>query len=143
MTAPDSAAFEDAAQEHALPGPAGERTITDLHQSMTIRLTETSNGRLRVTASGEVDLGCAETLHRILQGSLRHSPGGLDLDLSDIHFFDCSGLNVLLRLRRTAGELCVPLRIVRPSAAVTRVVELTGTDVLLIEPAGADACLPL
>jgi len=145
MTATGCAAFEDEARELALSGsaPAGERTVADVRRSMTVRLTEVSGGGLRAAVRGEVDLGCAETLHRVLQGGLRRSPGGLDLDLSGIDFFDCSGLNVLLRLRRTARELCIPLRLVHPAAAVTRILELTGADVLLIEPSEADACLPM
>ena len=46
-------------------------------------------------------------------------------DLTGVTFFDSSALNVVLRAQRQAGEQDVELAVV-PSAAVARVIELTG-----------------
>ena len=46
--------------------------------------------------------GCAPTLDRVLGDSLREAGHRLDLDLGGVTFFDCGGLNVLLRARSLA-----------------------------------------
>jgi len=119
---PDSAA----AQQHPSPHV---RVVRDLHSGLQVRLTE-AGARTRATVIGEVDLGCAGMLQHVLQDTLSSAPGGLDLDLSGVAFFDCSGMNVLLRLRAQARGLGVPLAVVRMSPAVVRVLELTRSGAL-------------
>jgi anti-anti-sigma factor len=106
-----------------LPEPV-VRVVRDLHSGLRVLLTE-DGGRARAAVTGEVDFGCAGVLLHVLQDTLSDAPGGLDLDLSGVRFFDCSGMNVLLRLRTRAIELGVPLTVVRMSPAVVRVVQLT------------------
>ncbi|MGX1549206.1 anti-sigma factor antagonist [Streptomyces adustus] len=84
-----------------------------------------------VTASGEIDLHSSPALGQVLQDALDQSADGVDIDLTGIAFCDCSGLNVLLRVRRHARETAKTLTVRVSSPAVQRLLELTGTvDVL-------------
>jgi len=107
--------------------PAAGRMIRDLHSGLDVRLTEAA-GRTRAAISGEIDLGCSLLLERVLAEGLRSTPGGLDVDLRGVEFFDCSGLNVLLQLRARAEEAGAELAVTGMSPAVRRVFELTGCD---------------
>lgn len=55
-----------------------------------------------MAVSGEIDIDTEQTLQHALRLALARSSDGLDLDLSGVGFCDCSGLNVLLRVRRIA-----------------------------------------
>ncbi|MFE2586809.1 anti-sigma factor antagonist [Streptomyces sp. NPDC059378] len=84
-----------------------------------------------VTASGEIDFDSGPALGQVLQEALDQSADGVDVDLAGIAFCDCSGLNVLLRVRRHAREAGKTLTVRLSSPAVQRLLELTGTvDVL-------------
>lgn len=106
------------------------RVVRALRGRLTVRLTAGPAGttdRTRATVIGEVDLDCAPMLQDVLADNLRLSPGGLDIDLRGIAFFDCSGLNVLLRLRGLAEQFGTELTVTGMTPAVTRVLDLTGT----------------
>lgn len=109
--------------------------VIDIHRSLTIRLVEDGEGRVRAAVYGEVDFDCAEILRHVLEDNLRRAAGGVDLDLEHVEFFDCSGLNVLIHLRRTARQVGAGLRVLSPSPAVARVLTLTGMNTLLDPPA--------
>ncbi|MEU1149287.1 ANTAR domain-containing protein [Streptomyces sp. NPDC005863] len=104
-------------------------------------------GRTTVAVWGELDLDAAQRLRSELYGALSHAPQGLDLDLREVDFCDCSGLNLLLGLRHQAVEQGKTVRIARSSPALERVIDLTGTRHLLAptEPTGggADAACPV
>ncbi len=92
-----------------------------------------------VTASGEIDFGNSPALGQILQEALDHSADGVEVDLAGIEFCDCSGLNVLLHVRRRAREAAKTLTVRVSSPAVQRLLELTGTvDELTATGAGGD-----
>jgi anti-anti-sigma factor len=111
----------------------GVRTVHGLRCRLTIRLAETTD-RTRATVTGEVDLDSAAMLQHVLTDSLRLPPGGLDLDLRGIEFFDCSGLSVLLRLRALAEQSGTEFTVPAMAPVVTRVLELTGTHGLFALP---------
>ena len=84
-----------------------------------------------VTASGEIDFDSSPALGQVLQDALDESADGLDVDLAGIGFCDCSGLNVLLRVRHRAREAAKTLTVRVSSPVVMRLLELTDTvDVL-------------
>jgi anti-anti-sigma factor len=73
-----------------------------------------------VAIVGEIDLLSAPALKRSIDGM------DIELawfDLSSVTFIDSTGLQLFLELRHVLG----PLRIVAASAAVERVLDLTGT----------------
>ncbi|MGW5640860.1 anti-sigma factor antagonist [Streptomyces sp. NPDC003832] len=80
-----------------------------------------------VTAAGEIDCNSSPALGQILQDALERSANGVEVDLARIAFCDCSGLHVLLRVRRQARETAKTLCVRVSSPAVQRLLELTGT----------------
>jgi anti-anti-sigma factor len=90
--------------------PAGERTV--------------------VAVSGDIDIDTERQLQRSLREALTRSVGGLDLDLTQVDFCDCSGLNVLLRIRRLALTDAKRVDIRAAGPAVQRLLGLTHTSVL-------------
>ncbi|MEU8953522.1 ANTAR domain-containing protein [Streptomyces sp. NPDC048518] len=95
---------------------------------------------------GELDLDAAQRLRSELYDALSHAARGLDLDLREVDFCDCSGLNLLLGLRQQAVEQGKTVLIARSSPALERVIDLTGTRNLLTlteQTGGADAACPV
>ncbi|MFC9843836.1 anti-sigma factor antagonist [Streptomyces sp. NPDC060223] len=80
-----------------------------------------------VVVSGAIDNVTGQALHDGLRRALARSARGIDLDLSDVEFCDCSGLNVLLRLRRRALDEGKTIAIQATSTAVRRLFSVTGT----------------
>jgi anti-anti-sigma factor len=131
-----------------VPGAAGpdsppqpSRTIHDLRTPLAVELTETGE-RTRAVVLGEVDLSSAPALRLILEDTLRlHDSGGLDIDLSRVRFFDCAGLNVLLRARELALHLGITVGVTAVTPTVERLLTLTGMHALFA-PAPADRSAP-
>ncbi|MEY9998161.1 anti-sigma B factor antagonist [Streptomyces sp. V4I8] len=63
-------------------------------------------------------------------------PRHCELDLAQLSFMDSTGLALLLTHHRHAQAAGGSLRIVHPSPAVTRVLELTGTRAILLADPG-------
>ncbi|MEU9283675.1 ANTAR domain-containing protein [Streptomyces sp. NPDC048275] len=97
--------------------PAGERTV--------------------VVVAGELDIDMEQALQHALREALAHSVHGLDLDLAGVDFCDCSGLNVLLRIRRLALVEAKTVCIQTAGIAVERLLTLTRTWPLFAHPDGA------
>jgi anti-anti-sigma factor len=89
--------------------------------------TRPEGDRVVVVLRGAIDWEDEEALRRALLDALGRTVRGIDLDLKEVSFWDCSGLNVLLAVRRVAlldGKTVV-LRATSP--VVDRVLELTDT----------------
>lgn len=80
---------------------------------------------------GELDIDSVTRLQPDLFHVLLHSAAGLDLDLGAVTFSDCSGVNLLLRLHRQATQQGKTLIISAMSPAMERILDLTGTRILL------------
>ena len=91
---------------------------------------DSSAGVVTVVVTGEVDLDTAPTVRDEM---LRHLEDGavIHLDLGCVTFMDSSGLHVLLTTTRQAALVGAELQLVRVSARVQRLLELTGTDAVL------------
>ncbi|MDR6976048.1 anti-anti-sigma factor [Streptomyces sp. 3330] len=90
--------------------------------------------RVVVAVRGELDLDSADQLAQALGAALDAAVDGVDLDLGDVRFCDCSALNVMIGLRDQGlrqGKTVV-LRAVAP--AVERLLTLTGTRMLFDAP---------
>lgn len=96
--------------------------------------------RMSVTCRGELDMG-AEWLQPELYDALDRSATGVDLDLGEVRFCDCGGLNVLLDLRREALDQGKTITVRVCSPAVGRLLDLTGARELFVdeEADGPDA----
>jgi anti-anti-sigma factor len=90
-----------------------------------------SAGAPVIVVSGDLDISSVERLREAVAAVAAGHPDELTFDVSELRFMDSAGIAVLLG---AAGKVPT-VRLLRPSAAVRRVVELTGlTDVLKVEP---------
>jgi anti-anti-sigma factor len=105
--------------EHQL---AADRT-----ERLTLDLTPHPRGSV-VKVAGELDHDTAPQLLRILDQALAQHHGPVVVDCAGITFCDSSGLNTLLRARRTATTVERALLLAAPSRATLRVLRLTGAD---------------
>ncbi|MCG0285193.1 STAS domain-containing protein [Streptomyces sp. PSAA01] len=87
-----------------------------------------------VVIRGEVDYETAPAVSAALRTALHASTEGVDVDLRAVRFWDCSGLNALLRLRREALAHGKTVTVRSPSGVVRRVLSLTGTAPLFRPP---------
>lgn len=91
----------------------------------------------RVVVGGEIDLACADAFQAELRSAL--DDGVLLIDLDPLSFIDSSGLHALVQCAASRNG-SPPLRIIRASAHVRRVMEIAGIGhvggiELLAEPA--------
>ena len=96
-------------------------------------VTRPAGARTVVVVSGEIDIDTEQTLQRALRLALARSSEGVDLDLTGAGFCDCSGLNVLLRVRRIALTDGKTLRIRAAAPAVERLLTPTDTSSLFTD----------
>ncbi|MFF8974499.1 ANTAR domain-containing protein [Streptomyces sp. NPDC014995] len=86
--------------------------------------------RVVVAVRGELDLESAEQLGHALRAALAGAVGGVDLELGEVAFCDCSVLNVLLSLRDQGLKQDKTLVIRSAGPVVERLLDLTGTAAL-------------
>ncbi len=96
---------------------------------MTIMVEPASNGWAVLRVLGEFDISLADEVRatgtEALRGQDVHS---LRIDLSEVTFLDSTGLGALISLRNAAQEAGGDAVLVRPTAAVDRVLVLTQLD---------------
>ena len=90
-----------------------------------------------IRAAGEVDLSTAAALRRELAAA-REAADTVLLDLSDVTFIDSTGLHLLLEVSHRSAVTDWSFFIVRPSKAVRRLIELSGTAdrLTVVDPTG-------
>ncbi|MEV0470989.1 ANTAR domain-containing protein [Streptomyces prunicolor] len=93
-------------------------------------VTHPAGTRTVVAVSGEIDIDTEQTMQHALRLALARSSEGVDLDLTGVGFCDCSGLNVLLRVRRIALADGKTLGVRALSPWVERLLALTDTSSL-------------
>lgn len=76
--------------------------------------------------SGDVDVAVVDDLLTRARDLLSRTTGDLVLDLGEVTFIDSSGLGALVRIRKSAAEKGVSLRLVNVPASVSRIFDLTG-----------------
>ena len=84
-----------------------------------------------VLVRGELDLATAPDLRDALVGCLDHRYPTIDVDLRDVTFMACAGINVLLAGRRSATTAGLQLAVVRPSPVADRLMTLAHTRTLI------------
>src|SRR5687767_2613820 len=98
--------------------------MTDVNDFDIVATTDGDVGR--VTISGELDTDTAprliSTTHEIAVAPRR----GVELDCEGVTFLDSAGVRALIVARNEATRNGVDLVLVRPSAQLTRVIEMTG-----------------
>ncbi|HEY2286315.1 MAG TPA: STAS domain-containing protein [Streptosporangiaceae bacterium] len=101
-----------------------------------------SDGHLVVAAiRGELDLATVPDLAGPLS-SLAAAGQHLILDLGALEFCDCTGLSLVLRVRRQAASAGGTLQLAAAVPRVARLMALTGTgDLLGARPCRPDCCI--
>ena len=104
---------------------------------LTITLSAPSSGAVLLRCAGELDLCSGPAFSRALDTACRPVSRGAEfgaaqsgvvaLDLSGITFFSVRGVSLLLAAEETASSRGMRLRLVAASAAVRRVLRITGT----------------
>ena len=79
-----------------------------------------------VEICGEIDIQSAPQLRDELLQVLRRYGSQLALDLGEVTFLDCAGINVLLATRRRARLEDGWIRVIRASPRVRRTISLLG-----------------
>lgn len=92
---------------------------------MAIRIDTTeSEGEVRIVVHGDVDMTSGDRLESELLQAERESPATLVLDLSDVEFFDSTGLQILLDADLRAHEEDRKLVVVPGDGEAARVLAL-------------------
>jgi anti-anti-sigma factor len=88
--------------------------------------TEYGAARATIMLTGELDLDGAPRLRAVLSDCLDRHPRLLLLDLGNLRFCDCAGLNLLLEARTSAHACGVELAVEGVRGQVGRLFTLTG-----------------
>ena len=108
-----------------------------MHSPDLLRVTvePLENARL-IRAAGELDMSSAPALRHELDVARDEAVTAL-LDMAEVTFIDSTGLHLLLDASRSGDGTDWSFFIVRPSAAVQRLIDVSGTGDLLalVEPA--------
>ena len=91
------------------------------------------DGEVVVRAAGEIDLATAPEFRERLSALTSVNGHDVMVDLADVSFIDSTGLVALVQARQSLESCGRQLIIVRPSPAVTRVLEIAGLDRLFGE----------
>jgi anti-anti-sigma factor len=94
-----------------------------------------------VRATGEIDMSTIDVLRRELDAARAGAAAAL-LDLSGVTFMDSTGLHLLLEASRSSAVSDWGFFVVRPSRAVRRLIEVSGTaDLIMVLDARAERVL--
>lgn len=102
------------------------------HEAPLIVNAAVEGGVARVTLRGELDLDQASTLAEELFAFAGQGATGVTVDVSGLNFIDSSGLRALLSAREQLEDAGATFRLTNLSAAVERVLDMTGTRSLLV-----------
>jgi anti-sigma B factor antagonist len=100
---------------------------------LTLSIRPAGDGII-VAVSGEVDVCTQGPLQRVLLRIMRERSASIFLDVSGVSFMDCAGLRALLTIRRRAELRGGCMHLIAASAAIRRIIELTGAhEALAVE----------
>ncbi|MFH7600381.1 STAS domain-containing protein [Streptomyces racemochromogenes] len=94
--------------------------------AMAVTVRREGHDAAAVRITGEVGADRADELRLVLLAALDACPGGISLDVADVNFRDCSGLNALIDLEREAAERNRPLKLAAAAPAVRRLLDVAG-----------------
>jgi anti-sigma B factor antagonist len=115
-----------------------ERDVANPAKLLVLSDAAGPDGMIRLRLVGEVDIEEAQDLELRLTEIVSET-GRCELDMSEITFFNSSGLRVLAEHWARAQEAGGSLVVRNPSPLVRRVLEITALDRLLLDdgaPAG-------
>jgi anti-sigma B factor antagonist len=95
----------------------------------------TDDGTAVVLVRGELDLATAPELDGVLSSCLGRGYTVVDVDMHEVTFMACAGINALIRNRRRADTVGGQVAVVRPSDVVARLLTLARATTL-VKPDG-------
>ncbi|GAA3208147.1 anti-sigma factor antagonist [Streptomyces thermocoprophilus] len=95
------------------------------------------------SSPGEIDIAAAVEIQPSLDAATEGPAPRVVIDLTDIEFFDCSGLRLLYRARRRVLDHDGRIHLVCTHPLTLRVLRLTGLGKLLPPQATLEAALAL
>jgi anti-anti-sigma factor len=102
------------------------------HGQLSVDSSIADDGRTgRLSLSGELDLNGVDAASAALDELAARDVTAIEVDASGLTFLDSSGLRALLAGREQLQAKGVHLRVVNPSASITRVLDMTGTRSIL------------
>lgn len=93
---------------------------------MHTTVDEVGDGSWRVTVAGELDAATAPDLVAALRPLVAHPSGSVVVNMSEVSFMDSSGLRALIHAANDAKAAGGSVVLVAVSAAVNRLLEVTG-----------------
>jgi anti-anti-sigma factor len=90
---------------------------------------------LRIAFAGEIDMSTAHVVVTVFGDALViHRHQTFEVDLADVRFLDCKGVDALVRCRAQAARIGRRFAVTNPQPVVIRVLDLTGQlDLLTVE----------
>ena len=96
---------------------------------MSVKIESTqSNDHILITVGGEVDLYSSPKLRSAILDAVPSAASGVSVDLSAVDYIDSSGIATLVEGLKSAREHEKGFVLVRPSSAVSQVLELARLD---------------
>ncbi|MFV2072744.1 MAG: STAS domain-containing protein [Thermoanaerobaculales bacterium] len=104
---------------------------------MTLTIKKgTSNEGTLINVQGEVDLYTSPDLRTAIMEAVGSAEAGVAVDLGEVEYMDSSGVATLVEGFKRAHERSKSFKLVAPSHAVMKVLELAKLDgIFEIEPA--------
>jgi anti-anti-sigma factor len=100
---------------------------------LALKRTATSNGMIRMSAIGEIDISTVDQLRSALHLALDEpGVGRVLLDFEPLRFLDSSGIATLVGAYRAADERGIRLRIHGCNGTVRHILEVTGVYEVLV-----------
>ena len=96
-----------------------------------------------VSVVGELDFIDAPAFERSLLDIVGEGRPTVEVDLSQLSFLSVAALDALLRVKHTAQQAGCQFRVVNPSAAVRRLLTISGTCALLTGSTEAETSWPV
>ena len=101
---------------------------------------ENRDGIELVALAGELDIATAPRVERELGDAFDATRRGLVLDLTDLSYFDSTGINLFAHTSRRAEMLGIKLAVVSPAPHLRRLIDLSGmSNVLALRESRAAA----
>jgi len=98
--------------------------------TLEVEPTTDEEGQPLIRVSGDLDISSVDGLRGVVEDATAAGARRLTFDVAALRFMDSAGIAVLLAAARDVPDV----RLLRPTTAVRRVVELTGLgDVLVVE----------
>jgi anti-anti-sigma factor len=100
---------------------------------LALKRMATSNGMIRMSVIGEIDIGTVDQLRSALHVALDEpGVGRVLLDFEPLRFLDSSGIATLVGAYRAADERGIRLRISGCNGTVRHILEVTGVYEVLV-----------